>query len=175
MYCRRVVNSISAYVDGELTGAEMLDIRRHLEDCPECMEEYESLRETKLMVARLANVTPRADFAASIIHKLNQTTMSPHQKLLTRMTGYLGRKLSPAVAALAVSGIAFAILAAGGQNNLEPGSEVVANAPVSVYKQNISFTPEIPENPILYSNSGPVVIANEADHGSLQFVDFATR
>ncbi len=176
MNCRRVVNLISAYVDGELTGEEMLDIRSHLRECPDCEEEYESIRATKLMVARLSTMAPRDDLATSIMHRLNQINTPPHQRALSRMSGYLGRKLSPVVAALAVSGMAFAFLAAGGQSNLASNNDVVANAPISLHAQEVSLVPEMPESAILYSNSRPLVVANEMSQGAgLRMVDFTVR
>lgn len=176
MNCRRVVNLISAYVDGELTGADMLDIRSHLRECPDCTEEYESIRATKLLVARLNTMAPREDLAAGIMHRLNQINTPPHQRALSRMTGYIGRKLSPVVAALAVSGVAFAFLAVGGQNKLASNNEVVANAPISLHAQEVSLVPEMPESAILYSNTGPLVVANEMSQGAaLRMVDFTVR
>ncbi|MGI6295913.1 MAG: anti-sigma factor family protein [Armatimonadota bacterium] len=176
MNCRRVVNLISAYVDGELTGAEMLDIRSHLRECPDCAEEYESIRATKLMVARLNTITPRADLAASIMHRLNQINTPPHQRALSRMSSYLARKLSPVVAALAVSGMAFAFLAIGGQSKLVSNNDVMANAPIDLHAQQVSLVPEMPESAMLYSNSAPLVVANEMSQGaSLRMVDFTVR
>lgn len=175
MNCRRVVNLISAYVDGELTGVEMLDIRRHLGECPDCMEEYESLRATKMMVARLGVIAPRPDFAANLVLTLNQTSISSHQKLLTQIYNYAGRKLSPVVAALAVFGVALALLTVGGQDKFTPNTDVVvANAPLSLHSQEISFVPEIPDN-VMYSHSRPLVLANESAQGSLRFAGISFR
>ncbi len=176
MNCRRVVNLISAYVDGELTGAEMLDIRSHLRECPDCAEEYESIRATKLMVARLNTMVPRDDLAVSIMHRLNQISAPPHQRALSRMSGYFARKLSPVVAALAVSGVAFAFLAVGGQNRLASNNEVVASAPISLHAQEVSLVPEMPESAVLYSNARPLVVANEMSQPvGLRMVDFTVR
>ena len=36
MNCGRVSNQLSAYIDRELTGAEMLSVRGHLGDCDSC-------------------------------------------------------------------------------------------------------------------------------------------
>lgn len=59
--CRKVNSLLSAYLDAELTGAEMLAIRDHLSWCGACREEYEGLNETKRLVASLAFRAPRAD------------------------------------------------------------------------------------------------------------------
>lgn len=56
MNCRRINSLLSAYLDSELTGAEMLSVRDHLDRCDACREEYEALRETKRLVASLAQI-----------------------------------------------------------------------------------------------------------------------
>ena len=164
MNCSRVVNSISAYVDGELTGTEMLALRRHISECPDCMDEYESMRMVKFAVGRLATVTPRADLAACIVSRLDHVSTPPHQRALNRMFRFSARKLSPVAAALAVSGIAFAILAAGGQDPmLMQESEVMASAPLSLSVQSVSFEPQVPESSMMYSSSRPLIVANDSE------------
>ena len=176
MNCRHVVNSISAYVDGELTGAEMLAIRRHLGECPECMEECESVRRAKRAVARLRTVSPRADFAACIVRKLDEVSIPPYQRALTRACHLVGRKLSPVAAALAVSGIAIAILSAGGQDRiLTQKNEVMASAPLSVQLQSVSFVPQVPESPLMYSSSKPLVVADHSGGASFRLADLTVR
>ena len=43
MNCGRVSNQLSAYLDRELTGTEMLQIRSHLTECDRCRSEHEAL------------------------------------------------------------------------------------------------------------------------------------
>ncbi len=43
--CREVVRALGAYLDDELTGAKRLTIAEHLEGCPSCATERDSLRE----------------------------------------------------------------------------------------------------------------------------------
>ncbi|MEI6431794.1 MAG: zf-HC2 domain-containing protein, partial [bacterium] len=47
--CRKVNGLLSAYMDAELSDAEMPIIQDHLESCPKCRQEYDTLRETKRM------------------------------------------------------------------------------------------------------------------------------
>lgn len=163
MNCRRVMNSISAYVDGELTGAEMLEIRRHLSDCAECSEEFELVKSMKFAVARLRTVAPPVHLAVSIVARLDEVSIPPYQRVLNGLLKYTAKKLSPVAAALAVSGIALAILAAGGQDRmLTEKSDIVATAPLSVRVESASLQPEMPETPITYS-SKPLVVADESN------------
>ena len=66
MNCRRVSNLLSAYMDAELAGAEMLEIRAHLDRCPTCLSEYESLLHTKRLLGSLALRMPRTDFETTL-------------------------------------------------------------------------------------------------------------
>ena len=70
MNCGRVSNQLSAYVDRELTGAEMLQIRAHLGACDSCRAEYEALGRIKMMLGRLRTAEPtlsRRSFTAHFI------------------------------------------------------------------------------------------------------------
>lgn len=60
--CRRVSNLLSAYLDAELTGQEMLEVRAHIDQCPSCRAEHQTLRDTKRLLSSLALRTPRAEF-----------------------------------------------------------------------------------------------------------------
>lgn len=163
MNCRRVSNLISAYVDGELTGAEMLEIRRHLSDCRECSEEYELVRGVKSAVSRLRTVSAPEHLAASIVARLDDISVPPYQKALNRLFGFASRKLSPVAAALAVSGVALAILASGGQYRLvDQAPDAVASAPLSVHVEGAAFQPQVPDTPITYSTSKPLVVADHS-------------
>jgi len=65
--CRRVSNLLSAYLDAELTGAEMLEIRAHLDRCPACQAEHQALRQTKHLLSSLALRAPRAEFESLLL------------------------------------------------------------------------------------------------------------
>lgn len=169
MNCRRVMNSISAYVDGELTGSEMLEIRRHLSDCRECSEEHDLVRAMKFSVARLRTVAPPDHLAASIVAKLDEVSIPPYQRVTNRLFRFTARKLSPVAAALAVSGAALVILAAGGQDRMiieKP--DIVATAPLSVHIEDASIQPQIPDTPITYSSSKPLVVADQSSGAVFQ-------
>lgn len=176
MNCRRVVNSISAYVDGELTGAEMLEIRRHLSDCKECSEEYELVRSMKFAVARLRTVAPPENLAAAIAARLDEVSIPRYQRALNGLFRFAERKLSPVAAALAVAGVALAILASGGQDRmLADRSDYVASvAPLSVHVAGAPLEPQMPDTPITYSSSKPLVVADHSG-AAFQFASMSIR
>lgn len=157
MNCRRVVNLISAYIDGELTGAEMLEIRRHLSDCPECTEEYESIRATKLALSRLATAVPRPDLAESIIRTLDVVRVPIYQQAINSIVKFAHSKLSPVAAALAASGLALVLLSASGTDNIdtEPVQEVAA-----VTNQDLGFIRQLNTGSVLLPGDSPLVVAD---------------
>lgn len=176
MNCRCVTNLMSAFVDGELTGTEMLEIRRHIGQCSDCRDEYESLKMTKLAIGRLRPVEPRDDFAVSIIRKLNIERIPQYQRVINVIYKYTARKLSPVVTALAASGVALAILAAGGQERiLVQKQDVVANAPYSMRTHEVSIMPSVPTNSVVYSDTRPLVVAENAGGANLYLAGFSSR
>ena len=159
MNCRRVVSLMSAYVDAELTGTEMLAIRRHISGCAECAEEYESVRFVKHTVSRLSVVAPRKDFAASILKKLDIVEIPPYQRAINSLAGFMHRKLSPVAAAVAAFGVAMVIFGAGGAGNniIQPAQ--APPLPVGSYK--VSLVPESVDSSIIPAHftdvRGPVL------------------
>lgn len=66
MNCRRIQSALSAYIDGELTGEEMLLIRRHLSDCEFCSDEYNSLQVVKKLLGSLETVDASNEWSSSL-------------------------------------------------------------------------------------------------------------
>lgn len=70
MNCRKVQNLISAYIDSELTGVEMLAIRDHVSHCANCDNEYKSLLKLKRSFGRMSSKQPSDDLAFKICSQL---------------------------------------------------------------------------------------------------------
>jgi anti-sigma factor RsiW len=51
--CERVKLSIGAWMDGELKQSDAEEVRRHLEDCPDCAAERRQLEKLQLSLKRL--------------------------------------------------------------------------------------------------------------------------
>jgi anti-sigma factor RsiW len=68
MLCGRVTNLLSAYIDRELAGAEMLQVREHLGACETCRAEHAELGEMKSLLGRVPAPPPRSDFVAATMH-----------------------------------------------------------------------------------------------------------
>jgi len=70
MVCGRVSNLLSAYLDRELTGADMLVIRRHLSGCAACRAEHEALGQVRRLLGALPAAEPRPGSQARFLREL---------------------------------------------------------------------------------------------------------
>jgi anti-sigma factor RsiW len=71
MLCGRATNLISAYIDRELTGADMLQVREHLQGCGACRQEFEDLARMKALLGGMPAVAPRHDYVAATMLRLH--------------------------------------------------------------------------------------------------------
>jgi anti-sigma factor RsiW len=62
----RIAQQLSAYLDAELTPAEMEEVRLHLSECPPCQAELDGLRATKRVLGRLADPEMPPGFVAEL-------------------------------------------------------------------------------------------------------------
>jgi len=62
MNCKTVQTHLSAYLDRELAGDQMLELRAHLNSCKECREEEASVRILKSLLGGLPVPDPSPDF-----------------------------------------------------------------------------------------------------------------
>ena len=115
MNCRRVISLLSAYIDGELDGMNMLSVRAHISDCDSCCRDYESLRATKQLLARMPTASPQKDFAKAICSRLDAVEMPMYMKLWSGLRSGLHAKTSPAFAAVAAVTVAFLLVGAKGR------------------------------------------------------------
>ena len=99
MNCRHTINSLSAYVDRELSGDQMIALRSHVERCPECKAEYESLKSLKTALAALPMHEPPKGLDQQVIRMVRRLEPSRSR---TRLSWALLAATSAAAAALAV-------------------------------------------------------------------------
>jgi len=110
MNCGRTSRLISAYLDGELPGAEMLAIREHLRGCERCAAEMEDIRQVKAAMARLTPVRPAPDLEARLLAAVREVEVPPAHRLGAWLMERLGGHLQPAAAAVGVCAVLLAVL-----------------------------------------------------------------
>jgi anti-sigma factor RsiW len=67
MNCKNAQSLLSAYLDDELNGREMLDIRAHLHECGECTEELQSIESVKRMLEASPVPAPSPGFEDRLV------------------------------------------------------------------------------------------------------------
>jgi len=119
--CRRVSNLLSAYVDKELAGAEMLEIRAHLSRCSHCQSEHDQLQQTKQLLGALALRAPRDPDRYEALLLRTITEQEARQGRTSSLLGWLPdlfetsrlRQQGGMPGRLRTAGVAFALSLAG--------------------------------------------------------------
>lgn len=115
MTCVHAQSLLSPYLDGALTGAEMQALRRHLDSCPECSQEYTLLQRTQQLLIAAGRPAVPADLGLKLrlaISREAAQTRSPYEGLRTRLENALDAFMVPATAGLACAVVIFGLVAA---------------------------------------------------------------
>ena len=64
--CAEVKHLFSPYLDGVVTGAEMLALQDHLSGCPDCHREYQALRRTQQLLVGMEHRKAPADLGLKL-------------------------------------------------------------------------------------------------------------
>ncbi len=95
MNCSKVQSLISAYVDCELPGVEMLALRDHLRDCPDCSAEHDYTLKVKRAFGGLRPTVPPPGLADRIISRIDQASHASQENGLAnwrkRLTVFPGQ------------------------------------------------------------------------------------
>jgi hypothetical protein len=113
LQCSRAKRLFSSYLDGAVTGTEMLALQEHLSDCAACGAEYGALRRTQQMVMSLGRRKAPEDLGLRLrvaISREAARARRPYEGLLVRLENAVRAHMVPATAgflsALVIFGIA---------------------------------------------------------------------
>jgi hypothetical protein len=128
LQCPRAKRLFSPYLDGAVTGREMLALQDHLSECEACNGEYQELRRTQQLLANTARPKVPADLGLklrlAISRETAQAKRSQLEGLRVRLENSLQAFMVPATAgflsALIIFGIAMVYFVA-------PSSLVASN------------------------------------------------
>lgn len=115
MNCHKVQNLLSAYIDSEIPGVEMLAVRRHLSECEECNATFEALLHVKRSLGRLAQKCPSEWLADRICQQINHlppATREPVRASVRRHVTFFPTRLK--FAGVCMSAIAFLLMLRSG-------------------------------------------------------------
>ncbi len=81
--CHQAHAGFADYLDGRLSGREMQEINAHLQRCPECASEWESLRALQVSLADLGAVPEPADLPLRIRVAVSQERARSSRSIFT--------------------------------------------------------------------------------------------
>jgi Putative zinc-finger len=130
LQCPTAKRLFSPYLDGAVTGAEMLALQRHLSDCSTCNEQYQGLRRTQQLLLSMARPKAPADLGLklrlAISRETEQARRGRFEGLMVRLENAFHAFMVPATAgflsALIIFGIAMVYFVA--PSSLQAGSDV---------------------------------------------------
>ncbi|MFG1710621.1 mycothiol system anti-sigma-R factor [Nonomuraea sp. M3C6] len=71
--CREVLDKVYAYLDGELTDGDVVEIRVHLDECDPCLKEYDLDKAIKALVHKHCGCDPvPADLRSKVLARIAQ-------------------------------------------------------------------------------------------------------
>jgi hypothetical protein len=113
--CGSAIALLSPYLDGAVTGAEMLALQSHLVSCSACDGEYSALRRAQHLLARTPRPVVPADLGLKLRLAISREAAQRHRPfegLRVRMENALDAFMVPATAGLACALIIFGLVAA---------------------------------------------------------------
>ena len=130
LQCPKAKRLFSPYLDGAVTGTEMLALQQHLSNCRVCSHEYEALLRTQQLLASVGRPKVPADLGLklrlAISREAEPAKRARFEGLQVRMENALQAFMVPATAgflsALVIFGIAMVYFVA--PSTLQAGSDV---------------------------------------------------
>jgi hypothetical protein len=112
MRCIRAKRLFSSYLDGAVTGIEMLALQTHLSGCAACNAEYQGLLRTQQLVSSMRPPKVPEDLGLRLrlaISREAARAKRPYEGLLVRLENALRAHMVPATAGFATALIIFGI------------------------------------------------------------------
>ena len=111
LQCSQAKNLFSPYLDGSVTGTQMLGLEQHLSECSPCEKEYRSLRRTQQMLSTLQKPKPPADLGLKLrlaISRESARSKQPFEGPLMRLQNAMHAFMVPATAGFLTALLIFA-------------------------------------------------------------------
>ena len=130
LQCPQAKRLFSPYLDGAVTGTEMLALQRHLSDCAPCNDQYQALRRTQQLLMSVRRPKVPVDLGLKLRLAISRETESAKrgqfEGLMVRLENALHAFMVPATAgflsALIIFGIAMVYFVA--PSSLQAGNDV---------------------------------------------------
>lgn len=113
LQCPEAKQLFSPYLDGAVTGTEMLALQNHFGKCPACHGEYQAMRRTQTLLANVARPKVPADLGLklrlAISREAAQARRSRFEGMMVRLDDALQAFMVPAAAGFVSALILFGI------------------------------------------------------------------
>ncbi len=113
LQCPQARQLFSPYLDGAVTGAEMLALQNHFSKCPACHEQYQALRRTQQLLVNVGRPKVPADLGLklrlAISREAAHARHSRFEGMMVRLENALEAFMVPAAAGLVSALILFGI------------------------------------------------------------------
>lgn len=136
--CRQANRLLSAYLDRELSGDEMLAVREHVNQCTECSVELEQTRKLKSLLSSARTVKPDP----SVYSRVKESVYGPTMTKVQRQRGWALLALTACASALTA-----AMVFAKAEEAKTPGPETGA---VATESEPISPSGAVPMYTVKY-------------------------
>jgi Putative zinc-finger len=114
MTCVQARSMLSAYLDGAITGQQMLSLGQHFENCGSCEQEYESLRRTQQLLTNIGRAKAPQDLSLKLRLAISREVARSRQpyfgNLALRLENAMRGFMVPATAGLVATIAIFALL-----------------------------------------------------------------
>src|SRR5690242_6419834 len=114
MNCAQAKSMFSPYLDGEVTGTEMLALTGHLDSCDPCQREYASLRQTQKLLMSVKSRKAPDDLSLklrlAISREVARSRRPYFQDLGIRIENTINGFMVPATAGLITAVVIFGFL-----------------------------------------------------------------
>jgi hypothetical protein len=111
--CVQAKQLFSSYLDGAVTGTEMLALENHIASCAPCRTEYQSLRRTQQMLTSVARPKAPADLGLNlrlmISREVAQAKRPPFEGLMLRLENAFRNHMLPAAAGFVSAVLIFGV------------------------------------------------------------------
>jgi hypothetical protein len=112
--CTEIKKLFSPYLDGRVSGTEMLTLTRHVEQCAACAREYAAMQRTQQLLSELGTKKAPADLALklrlAISREAAQTRRPRFEGVSVRLENALNAFMVPATAGLVSAVLFFGLL-----------------------------------------------------------------
>jgi len=143
MKCETIRNMISSYIDKDLNDIEKTELEKHLAECQQCREEYESMLDIIAVCSNLEELELPQSFRTELHQKLVEEKKK--KNFLSGMFGSTGRKMATGL----VAAVLVLVIGIGGSSLLTDKNKQMSQEIGSAPDYGTAAAPAAPP-----SNSG---------------------